>query len=161
MTISVGDKLPAATFKEKTADGPVEITTDQLFAGKKVVLFAVPGAFTPTCSLNHLPGYLENRDAILARGIDDIAVVSVNDLHVMGAWATSSGGMGKIHFLSDWNAAFTKALGMEIDLSAGTLGLRSKRYSMLVENGVVKTLNVEESPGQATVSAAAAMLEQI
>ncbi len=161
MTISVGDKLPAATFKEKTADGPVEISTDQLFSGKKVVLFAVPGAFTPTCSLNHLPGYLENRDAILARGIDDIAVVAVNDIHVMGAWATSSGGMGKIHFLSDWNAAFTKALGMDIDLSAGTLGVRSKRYSMLVENGVVKTLNVEESPGQATVSAAAAMLEQI
>jgi peroxiredoxin len=91
VTISVGDKLPAATFKEKTADGPVEINTDQLFAGKKVVLFAVPGAFTPTCSLNHLPGYLENRDAILARGIDDIAVVAVNDLHVMGAWATASG----------------------------------------------------------------------
>lgn len=161
MTISVGDKLPAATFKEKTADGPVEISTDQLFSGKKVVLFAVPGAFTPTCSLNHLPGYLENRDAILARGVDDIAVVAVNDIHVMGAWATSSGGMGKIHFLSDWNAAFTKALGMDIDLSAGTLGVRSKRYSMLVEDGVVKSLNVEESPGQATVSAAAAMLEQI
>lgn len=161
MTIAVGDKLPAATFKEKTAEGPVEITTEQLFAGKKVVLFAVPGAFTPTCSLNHLPGYLENRDAILARGIDDIAVVSVNDLHVMGAWATASGGMGKIHYLSDWNADFTKALGMEIDLSAGTLGLRSKRYSMLVEDGVVKSVNVEESPGQATVSGAAAMLEQI
>ncbi len=161
MTISVGDKLPAATFKEKTADGPVEISTDQLFSGKKVVLFAVPGAFTPTCSLNHLPGYLENRDAILARGIDDIAVIAVNDIHVMGAWATSSGGMGKIHFLSDWNAAFTTALGMDIDLSAGTLGVRSKRYSMLVEDGVVKSLNVEESPGQATVSAAAAMLEQI
>ena len=118
MTIAVGDKLPNATFKEKTADGPVEVTTEQLFKGKRVVLFAVPGAFTPTCSLNHLPGYLENRDAILARGVDDIAVVAVNDLHVMGAWATHSGGMGKIHFLSDWNAAFTKAIGMEIDLSA-------------------------------------------
>ena len=161
MTIAVGDKLPAATFKEKTADGPVEVTTEQLFKGKRVVLFAVPGAFTPTCSLNHLPGYLENRDAILSRGIDDIAVVAVNDLHVMGAWATSSGGMGKIHFLSDWNAAFTKALGMDIDLSAGTLGVRSKRYSMLVEDGVVKTLNLEECPGQATVSGAAAMLEQL
>lgn len=161
MTIAVGDKLPSATFKEKSVDGPVEISTEQLFAGKKVVLFAVPGAFTPTCSLNHLPGYLENRDAILSRGVDDIAVVSVNDLHVMGAWATSSGGMGKIHFLSDWDAAFTKALGLDIDLSAGTLGVRSKRYSMLVEDGVVKTLNIEDSPGQATVSAAAAMLEQL
>ncbi|SER99081.1 peroxiredoxin [Rhizobium sp. NFR03] len=161
MTISIGDKIPSATFKEKTVDGPVEVTTDALFSGKRVVIFGVPGAFTPTCSLNHLPGYLENRDAILARGIDDIAVVAVNDIHVMGAWATASGGMDKIHFLSDWDAAFTKALGLDIDLSAGTLGVRSKRYSMLVDDGVVKTLNIEESPGQATVSSAATMLEQI
>ncbi|MDK4714238.1 peroxiredoxin [Rhizobium sp. CNPSo 4039] len=161
MTIAIGDTLPAATFKEKTADGPVEISTEQLFAGKRVVLFAVPGAFTPTCSLNHLPGFLENRDAILAKGIDDIAVVSINDWHVMGAWAQSSGGLGKIHFLADWDGAFTKALGLEVDLSAGGLGIRSKRYSMLVENGVVKTLNIEESPGQATVSGAAAMIEQL
>ncbi|MCA1489615.1 peroxiredoxin [Sinorhizobium alkalisoli] len=161
MPIAVGDRLPSATFKEKTADGPVEVTTDDLFRGKRVVLFAVPGAFTPTCSLNHLPGYLEHRDAILARGVDDIAVVSVNDLHVMGAWATATGGMGKIHFLSDWNAAFTKALGMDIDLSAGTLGIRSKRYSMLVEDGVVKNLNVEDAPSQAIVSGAATMLEQL
>ncbi len=161
MTISIGDTIPSATFKEKTVDGPVEVTTDALFSGKRVVIFGVPGAFTPTCSLNHLPGYLENRDAILARGIDDIAVVAVNDIHVMGAWATASGGMDKIHFLSDWDAAFTKALGLDIDLSAGTLGVRSKRYSMLVDDGVVKTVNIEESPGQATVSSAATMLEQI
>jgi len=161
MTIAVGDKLPEATFKEKTADGPVEITTQQLFKGKKVVLFAVPGAFTPTCSLNHLPGYIENRDAILSKGVDDIAVVAVNDWHVMGAWAQQSGGMGKIHFLADWDGAFTKSLGLEADLSAGGLGVRSKRYSMLVEDGVVKSLNVEETPGQATVSGAAAMLEQL
>ncbi|MCD7110944.1 peroxiredoxin [Rhizobium sp. DKSPLA3] len=161
MTISIGDKIPSATFKEKTVDGPVEVTTDALFSGKRVVIFGVPGAFTPTCSLNHLPGYLENRDAILARGVDDIAVVAVNDIHVMGAWATASGGMDKIHFLSDWDAAFTKALGLDIDLSAGTLGVRSKRYSMLVDDGVVKTVNIEESPGQATVSSAATMLEQI
>ncbi|MCO5731036.1 peroxiredoxin [Rhizobium sp. SSA_523] len=161
MTIAVGDRLPAATFKEKTADGPVEVTTDSLFKGKKVVLFAVPGAFTPTCTLNHLPGYLENRDALLERGVDDIAVVAVNDHFVMGAWAEKSGGMGKIHFLSDWDAGFTKAIGLDADLSAGGLGTRSKRYSMLVEDGVVKALNVEESPGQATVSGAAAMLEQV
>ncbi|MBN9029139.1 MAG: peroxiredoxin [Rhizobiales bacterium] len=161
MTIAIGSRLPQATFKEKTADGPVEITTDQLFAGKRVVLFAVPGAFTPTCSLNHLPGYLDNRDAILAKGVDDIAVVAVNDWHVMGAWAQSSGGLGKIHFLADWDGAFTKALGLDVDLSGGGLGVRSKRYSMLVEDGVVKSLNVEESPGQATVSAADAMLQQI
>ena len=161
MTIQIGDRIPDATLTTMTADGPKPVTTAELFGGKTVALFAVPGAFTPTCSLNHLPGYLENRDAILAKGVDDSAVIAVNDWHVMGAWAQSSGGQGKIHFLADWDAAFTKALGMDIDLSAGTLGLRSKRYSMLVEDGVVKTLNVEESPGQATVSAAAAMLEQI
>lgn len=161
MTIAVGDTLPEAKFKEKTADGPVEVTTGELFAGKKVVLFAVPGAFTPTCTLNHLPGYIENRDALIAKGVDDIAVVAVNDWHVMGAWAQQSGAMGNIHFLADWDAAFTKAMGLDMDLSAGGLGVRSKRYSMLVENGVVKSLNIEESPGQATVSAAEAMLEQL
>lgn len=161
MTIAVGDRLPEAKFKEKTADGPVEVTIGDLFAGKKVVLFAVPGAFTPTCTLNHLPGYLENRDTILSRGVDDIAVVAVNDWHVMGAWAQQSNALGKIHFLADFDASFTKALGLEVDLSGGGLGLRSKRYSMLVEDGVVKSLNVEESPGQATVSGAAAMLEQL
>ncbi|MGV8936308.1 MAG: peroxiredoxin [Allorhizobium sp.] len=161
MTIAIGDSLPQATFKEKTADGPVDTSTESLFKGKKVVLFAVPGAFTPTCTLNHLPGYLENRDAILARGVDEIAVVSVNDWHVMGAWAQSSGGMGKIHFLADWDAAFTKAMGLDMDLSAGGLGVRSKRYSMLIDDGVVKSLNIEENPGQATVSAAAAMIEQL
>jgi peroxiredoxin len=161
MPIAIGDKLPAATFKEKTTDGPVEISTDDLFKGKRVVLFAVPGAFTPTCSLNHLPGFLENRDAILARGVDDIAVVAVNDWHVMGAWAQSSGGMGKIHFLSDWDGAFTKSLGLDADLSAGGLGVRSKRYSMLVDDGVVKTLNIEDNPGQATVSSAATLIEQL
>jgi peroxiredoxin len=161
MTIAVGEKLPAATFKEKTADGPVEITTSQLFDGKKVVLFAVPGAFTPTCTLNHLPGFLENRDAFLAKGIDDIAVIAVNDWHVMGAWAQHTGGMGKIHYLADWDGAFTKSLGLDADLSGGGLGVRSKRYSMLVEDGVVRALNIEESPGQATVSGAAAMLEKL
>lgn len=161
MTIAVGDKLPDLKLKERTPDGPADISTSDLFSGKRVVLFAVPGAFTPTCSLNHLPGYLENRDAILAKGVDDIVVVAVNDHHVMGAWATSTGGAGKLRFIADWDAAFTRALGMDIDLSAGTLGVRSKRYSMLVDDGVVKTLNIEESPGQATVSAAAAMIGQL
>ncbi|QRM54574.1 peroxiredoxin [Sinorhizobium sp. BG8] len=161
MTIAVGSQLPDLKIRERTPDGPVDTTTSELFKGKRVVIFAVPGAFTPTCSLNHLPGYLENRDAILAKGVNDIFVVAVNDHHVMGAWANSTGGAGKIRFLADWDAAFTKALGMDIDLSAGTLGVRSKRYSMLVEDGVVKSLNVEENPGQATVSAAAAMLEQL
>ena len=161
MTIAVGSTIPQAKFKEKTADGPVEITTDELFKGKRVVLFAVPGAFTPTCTLNHLPGYLDNNDALRAKGVDEIAVVAVNDWHVMGAWAQASGGMGKIHFLADWDAAFTKALGLDIDLSGGGLGVRSKRYSMLVEDGVVKALNIEENPGQATVSSAESMLEKL
>ena len=161
MTIATGDTIPEITLKERTPDGPAEVTTGDLFKGKRVVLFAVPGAFTPTCSLNHLPGYLENRDAILAKGVDDIIVVAVNDHHVMGAWANHTGGAGKLRFLADWDATFTKALGMDIDLSAGTLGVRSRRYSMLVDDGVVKALNIEESPGQATVSGAAAMIEQL
>ncbi|MGF9564946.1 peroxiredoxin [Neorhizobium sp. JUb45] len=161
MTISIGEKLPQATFKEKTADGPTEVNTSDLFAGKRVVLFAVPGAFTPTCTLNHLPGYLDNREALIAKGVDDIAVVAVNDWHVMGAWAQASGGLGKIHFLADFDAAFTKALGLDADLSGGGLGIRSKRYAMLVEDGVVKSLDIEESPGQATVSSAQAMLERL
>ena len=168
MTIKVGDKLPEGTLSEfievegnGCSVGPNTFKVEDLTKGKKVVIFGLPGAFTPTCSLNHLPGYLENRDAILAKGVDDIVVVAVNDQHVMGAWANSTGGAGKLRFIADWDAAFTKALGMEIDLSAGTLGVRSKRYSMLVDDGVVKTLNVEESPGQATVSGAAAMIEQL
>jgi len=161
MTISIGDKLPDATFKEKTADGMAETTTSDLFAGKKVVLFAVPGAFTPTCHLNHLPGYLENRDAILAKGVDDIAVVSVNDAFVMGAWEKATNGTGKLRYLSDWDAGFTKAIGLEADLSAGTLGIRSQRYSMIVEDGTVTALNIEDTPGTAVTSGAATLLEQL
>ncbi|PHR22954.1 MAG: peroxiredoxin [Hoeflea sp.] len=161
MTISIGDKLPDATFKEKTADGMTETTTSDLFAGKKVVLFAVPGAFTPTCHLNHLPGYLENRDAILAKGVDDIAVVSVNDAFVMGAWEKATNGTGKLRYLSDWDAGFTKAIGLEADLSAGTLGIRSQRYSMIVEDGTVTALNIEDTPGTAVTSGAATLLEQL
>jgi peroxiredoxin len=161
MTISVGDKLPEATFKTMTADGVKEITTAEIFPGKKVVLFAVPGAFTPTCSNNHLPGYLENHDAILARGVDTVAVVAVNDVHVMGAWARFTGGEGKILYLADGSGTFAKALGLDIDLSGGGMGLRSKRYSMIVDDGTVTTLNVEDSPGKAVESGAAKILEQL
>ncbi len=161
MTISVGSKLPGATFKERTADGMEEVTAEELFGGKTVVLFAVPGAFTPTCHLNHLPGYLENRETILAKGVDEIAVVSVNDAFVMSAWADATGGAGKIRYLSDWNADFTKAIGMETDLSGGTLGVRSKRYSMIVEDGVVKELNVEDKPGTVEKSGAAEIIGQL
>jgi peroxiredoxin len=161
MTIAIGDNIPAVMLKEKTTDGVKDIDTASLLAGKTVVLFGVPGAFTPTCSLNHLPGFLENRDAFFAKGVDEIAVVAVNDHHVMNAWAKASGGEGKIRFLADGNAAFTKALGLEVDLSAGGLGLRSKRYSMLVKDGAIVQLNIEDKTGEAEVSGAAALLGQI
>ena len=161
MTISVGATLPEATFKTMTADGAKNITTAEIFPGKKVVLFAVPGAFTPTCSNNHLPGYLENHDAILARGVDTIAVVAVNDVHVMGAWARFTGGEGKILYLADGSGVFAKSLGLDIDLSGGGMGVRSKRYSMIVDDGKVTALNIEDAPGQAVESSAAKILEQL
>lgn len=161
MSISIGDSLPAAVFKEKTTDGLGEVSVADIFDGKKIVLFAVPGAYTPTCHLNHLPGYLEHHDAIKAKGVDAIAVVSVNDAFVMGSWEDATGGEGKIRYLSDWDAAFTKSIGMETDLSGGTLGIRSKRYSMIVENGKVTALNVEDVPSEAVSSGAANLLEQL
>jgi peroxiredoxin len=157
MTISVGERLPDAVFRIKTADGVVEKSTADIFAGRKVVLFAVPGAFTPTCHANHLPGYLEQADAIRAKGVDEIAVVAVNDHHVMGAWEKATGADGKILFLADGAGLFTKAVGLDIDLGAAGLGVRSKRYAMIVEDGVVKALNVEDAPG-VSVSGAAAIL---
>ncbi|MER8916586.1 peroxiredoxin [Mesorhizobium sp. M0761] len=160
MTIAVGDELPDATFKEMTADGAKVITSAEIFAGKKVVLFGVPGAFTPTCSNNHLPGYLENHDAILARGVDTIAVVSVNDVHVMGAWANFTGGQGKILYLADGNGDFARSIGLDSDYSSGGMGLRSKRFSMIVDNGKVTALNVETKPGVDT-SGAAHILSQL
>ena len=161
MTISVGQKLPDATLKIVTADGPKDISTAEFFGEKKVVLFGVPGAFTPTCSNNHLPGYLENHDAILARGVDKIAVVAVNDHHVMTAWSRFTGGEGKIEYLADGNGAFIKALGLDIDLSVAGLGLRSSRFSMIVDGGKVVALNIEDKPGQAVESGAAKILEQL
>jgi glutaredoxin/glutathione-dependent peroxiredoxin len=158
--IKIGDRLPEAKFKVREADAFVDKTTADIFAGKKVVLFAVPGAFTPTCSANHLPGFLENRDVIMGKGIDEIAVVSVNDHHVMKAWAENTGGAGKIAFLADGNGDFTKSVGLEFDLSFADLGHRSKRYSMIVDDGVVKSLNIEEGPG-VTVSGAAAIMSQL
>lgn len=161
MSISIGETLPAAVFKEKTSDGLAEVSVADIFDGKKIVLFAVPGAFTPTCHLNHLPGYLEHHDAIKAKGVDDIVVVSVNDAFVMGSWADVTGGIGKIRYLSDWDASFTKSIGMDTDLSGGTLGIRSKRYSMIVDNGKVTALNVEDVPSEAVSSGAANLLGQL
>jgi len=160
MTIKAGDKLPEATFKTMTEDGAKDLTTADVFAGKKVVLFGVPGAFTPTCSNNHLPGYLENHDAIIARGVDQIAVIAVNDHHVMGAWARFTGGEGKILYLADGSGDFAKSVGLDNDLSAAGMGLRSKRFSMIVDDGKVVALNVETKPG-VDESGAAKILEQL
>jgi peroxiredoxin len=161
MAIKVGDRLPEAKFRVMTAEGPAWKTTDEVFKGKKVVLFAVPGAFTPTCHKNHLPGFLQNADAIKAKGVDTIAVVAVNDGFVMDAWKKATGAEGKIEFLADGNGEFAKAIDLTIDASGNGLGIRSKRYSMLVEDGVVKKLNVEESPGKAEASGAEALLKQL
>ena len=161
MTIKPGDRLPETTFRIMTADGPKPAVTDEIFKGKRVVLFAVPGAFTPTCHKNHLPGFLTHAAEIKAKGVDAIAVTSVNDPFVMGAWAKASGAEGAIEFLADGSADFAKAVGLTLDASAGGLGLRSLRYSMLVEDGVVKTLHVEDSPGKADVSGAATMMKDL
>lgn len=161
MTIDIGERIPNATLKTRTEDGPTNVSTDEIFNGKKVVLFGVPGAFTPTCSMNHLPGFLEHNDAIRAKGVDTIAVVAVNDVFVMNAWQNANSAEGKILFLSDGNGDFTRALGLEADLRVSGLGMRSKRFAMIVEDGVVKALGVEDSPGQAEKSSAASILEQL
>jgi peroxiredoxin len=158
MTIAVGDKLPEATFKVRTAEGLKDVSTQELTAGRKVVLFAVPGAFTPTCHAKHVPSYLEHLDALQAKGVDTVACVAVNDAFVLDAWGRAVGADGKITLLSDGNGTFTKAIGLDFDGSGFGLGTRSKRYAMLVENGVVKALNVEESPGVMEVSGADRML---
>ncbi|WP_018697610.1 peroxiredoxin [Amorphus coralli] len=161
MAIQPGDTIPEATFTTMGADGPTPIKTGEIFPGKKVVLFAVPGAFTPTCHRNHLPGFLENHAVLKEKGVDTIAVVSVNDVFVMNAWAEASGAKDKILFLADGSADFTKAMGLELDASGFGMGTRSKRYAAIVEDGVVKTLNVEDAPGQAVASGAAAVLEAL
>jgi glutaredoxin/glutathione-dependent peroxiredoxin len=162
MPIKVGDRLPPdLKFRVMGPDGPAWKTTEELLKGKKVVLFAVPGAFTPTCNNNHLPGFLKNADAFKSKGIDTVAVTGVNDVFTFDAWKKATGAGGKIEFLADGNADFAKAIEMTFDGSAGGLGLRSKRYSMLIEDGVVKNLNVEESPGKAETSGAEALLKQL
>jgi glutaredoxin/glutathione-dependent peroxiredoxin len=160
MTIKPGDKLPQVEFSTMTADGQQKLSTDVVFAGRTVVLFAVPGAFTPTCSNSHMPSFLTHFDAIKAKGVDTIACTSVNDVHVMTAWAKHSGAEGKILMLADGNAEFAKACGLEKDLAVANMGLRSSRYSMIVENGVVKALNVEDKSG-VNVSGAETIMEQL
>jgi peroxiredoxin len=145
MTIKQGDQMPAGKLRTMTADGPAEVTTDELFKGKKVVLFSVPGAFTPTCSKQHLPSYLKNYDQIKKQGVDTIACMAVNDAFVMDAWGKDRGVGDKIKMLADGNGDYTKALGLEMDGSKFGLGSRGKRFSMIVDNGVVKELNIDES----------------
>ncbi len=147
MSIVAGATVPEGTLTHMTADGPRPITTQELFAGKKVVVFGVPGAFTPTCSRQHLPGYVQACDAIKAKGIDTIACLAVNDVHVMHAWGEASGATGKVLMLADGNGVYAKALGLDTDLSAFGMGVRSKRFSMVVDNGVVTEVNVEAAPG--------------
>jgi glutaredoxin/glutathione-dependent peroxiredoxin len=160
MTIKVGDKIPSGSFRRMTPEGPKEITTDELFNGKRVILFAVPGAFTPTCSNKHLPGFVEKSGDIRGKGVDTIACVSVNDAFVMGAWGKTQGCDDKVEMLADGSGDFTRAIGLELDARKGGMGMRSKRYSMLVDNGVVKELNVEE-PGAFEVSSADYMMSRL
>jgi glutaredoxin/glutathione-dependent peroxiredoxin len=161
MSIKVGDRIPEAKFRVMSESGPAVKTTEEVFKGKKVVLFAVPGAFTPTCHNNHLPGFLKNADAIKAKGVDTIAVTGVNDVFVMDAWKKATGAEGKIEFLADGNGDFAKAIDLALDASGIGLGLRSRRYAMLVEDGVVKKLSVESEPGKAEVSSAENLLKQM
>ena len=160
MAIKVGDKLPSATFMTSTAEGPAPVTTDDLFKGKTVALFAVPGAFTPTCSAKHLPGFKDHAADFKAKGVDVIACLSVNDAFVMKAWGENQGVMDSILMIADPAGDFTKAVGLEMDASKFGLGLRSQRYSMIVDDGVVKELNVEEG-GEFRVSAADYLLAQL
>ena len=161
MTIKVGDKVPAATFKYVSAEGPKEITSDELFGGKKVALFAVPGAFTPTCSQRHLPGFVDKAAELKGKGIDTIACVAVNDQFVMGAWGKAQNVGDKVMMLADGSGDFTRSIGLELDARKMGLGERSRRYSMLVDNGTVKALNIETQPGQVDLSSAEAILKAL
>jgi peroxiredoxin len=160
MTIKVGDKIPSAKLRVMSSEGPKELTTDELFKGKKVVLFALPGAFTPTCSAKHLPGFLQHADTIRKKGVDAIACLSVNDAFVMGAWGKDQKVGDKVMMLADGNAEFTRAVGLESDASGYGMGVRSKRYAMVVDNGVVKALQVEK-PGSFEVSSAEAIMKAL
>ena len=158
--IKVGDHFPEVTFTVMTSDGPKPKTSDEIFKGKKVVLFGLPGAFTPTCHRNHLPGYRDHYDELKAKGVDTVAVTAVNDAFVMGAWRDATNCGDKVEFLSDGSAKFAQAAGLVLDLTERGMGVRMRRFSMLVVDGVVKTLNLEEGMG-AEASGAAAMLAQV
>ena len=160
MTIELGDRIPSATLKEMGADGIEDVNTDSLFKGKRVAVFAVPGAFTPTCSAQHLPGFVRNADALRAKGIDEIVCLSVNDAFVMDAWGKAHNASGKVKMVADGNAQLTQALGFELDASGAGMGTRSRRYSMIVDDGEVKVLNVEAA-GAFEFSSAEHLLSQL
>ncbi|MEM9682552.1 MAG: peroxiredoxin [Pseudomonadota bacterium] len=160
MTIKVGDKIPSATLFRMGENGPEAVTTEELCSGKKVALFGLPGAFTPTCSAQHVPGFLANADALKAKGVDTIACMSVNDAFVMGAWAKDQGTGDKVDMLGDGSAELTKAMGIELDLTGRGLGVRSRRFSMLLDDGVVTQLNLEEG-GALETSGAETLLGQV
>jgi glutaredoxin/glutathione-dependent peroxiredoxin len=157
MAIQVGDTLPNITFTVMTADGPKPVTTAEIFEGKKIALFAVPGAYTPTCHKAHMPGFVERVDELKAKGIDAVVCTAVNDIFVLNNWAKDTGSDGKITMLADGSADFAKAVGLEADLTKFGLGMRSKRYAMLVDDGVVKVVNVEDLPPHHGVSSAETM----
>ena len=160
MTIKVGDKMPSGTLTLVTNDGPQKVSADEYFSGKKVVLFSVPGAFTPTCDAKHLPGFVEQAAQLKAKGVDTIACISVNDAHVMKAWAKDQSVLDDFVMIADGSGDFAKAVGLDADFSKFGMGLRSQRYSMLVKDGVVASLNVE-APGEYKVSSAEHLLSQL
>ena len=160
MTIKAGDRMPAGTFKVMGEDGPSDLTSAQLFDGKRVALFSVPGAFTPTCSAKHLPGYLDHAAELRAKGVDTIACMSVNDVYVMGAWGKSAGADGKVLMLADGSGDYARALGLEQNLMSAGLGMRGQRFAMLVDNGVATKVLVE-APREFKVSSAEYLLGQL
>jgi peroxiredoxin len=160
MTIKVGDKMPAGTFKTMTKDGPQNLTTDQLFAGKKVVLFSVPGAFTPTCDAKHLPGFVEKAGTLKGKGVDTIACMAVNDVFVMNAWGKHSNVGDDVVMLADGNGDYARALGLELDAKGFGMGTRAQRFAVVVEDGVAKQVLVE-APGEFKVSSADHVLSQL
>jgi glutaredoxin/glutathione-dependent peroxiredoxin len=160
MTIKVGEQIPSMKLMMATPDGPKETSSDEVFKGKKVVLFAVPGAFTPTCSVKHLPGFVQNAAALKGKGVDTVACIAVNDVFVMGAWGKEQGTDGKVTMLADGSGDFTRALGLELDLMARGLGMRSQRYALIADDGKVTHLAVEQ-PGGFEVSKAESILERL
>ena len=161
MTLSVGDRIPEADLFVPGKSGPEKVASRDLFAGRRIVLVGMPGAFTPTCHRSHLPGFIENCDAIRAKGIDEIMVLTTNDTHVLKAWAEATGGRSKVRFISDGNADFVQKTGLFKDSSAHGMGIRAKRFALIAEDGVVTALFLDEQPGQVITSSAARVLEAL